>query len=308
MEPYPLQVKGLNKSFGKTHVIKNMSFQLKRGEIYGFLGPNGSGKTTTIRMIVSLIGADSGEVLIEGKSISKHRYEAISKIGAIVEDPDLYGYLTGQQNLEHFARMSKEKVTKERIREVTELVELEGAMKKKVKNYSLGMKQRLGIAVSLLHNPSVLILDEPTNGLDPKGIRDLRHYLQRLAKEDGVTLLVSSHQLNEIEVLCDRAIVIKKGEVVDEVSMRQDKEATDNVMNVRIEAKPVEQALTILSAYGKATIKDGLIELEQQKYESIPEIIESLVHQGVRVYGSAYQNKLEDAYFSLTEEKEVSTV
>ncbi len=306
MESFPLQVKKLNKSFGKAHVIKDMSFQLKRGEIYGFLGPNGSGKTTTIRMIVSLIGADSGDVLIEGKSIKTHRQEAISNIGAIVEDPDLYGYLTGKQNLEHFARMSKGNVTKARIKEVTELVELTAAMNKKVKNYSLGMKQRLGIAVSLLHNPSVLILDEPTNGLDPKGIRDLRNYLQRLAKEDGVTLLVSSHQLNEIEVLCDRAIVIKSGEVVDEVSMRQQQGQPDTVMNVRIEAKPVDQALAILATYGNASITEGTIQLEQQRYESIPDIVEALVTQGIRVYGTSYQNKLEDAYFSLTEEQEVS--
>lgn len=202
--------------------------------------------------------------------------------------------------------MSKGNVTKARIKEVTELVELTAAMNKKVKNYSLGMKQRLGIAVSLLHNPSVLILDEPTNGLDPKGIRDLRNYLQRLAKEDGVTLLVSSHQLNEIEVLCDRAIVIKSGEVVDEVSMRQQQGQPDSVMNVRIEAKPVDQALAILATYGNASITEGTIQLEQQRYESIPDIVEALVTQGIRVYGTSYQNKLEDAYFSLTEEQEVS--
>lgn len=303
MADYPLQVKGLNKSFGKAHIIKDMSFQLQRGQIYGFLGPNGSGKTTTIRMIVSLIKPNSGDVLIEGKSIQTDRKAALAKIGAIVEDPDLYGYLTGQQNLEHFARLSNETISKERIKEVVALVELQDAMKKKVKNYSLGMKQRLGIAVSLLHKPSVLILDEPTNGLDPKGIRDLRFYLQRLAKEDGVTLLVSSHQLNEIEMLCDRAIVIKKGEVVDEISMNES-QTIEKTLTVKIEAKPVQRALDQLAPFGAVKQNGDTLELEKQSYEDIPTIISALVKENIEVFGVTYQNRLEDAYFTLTEEQE----
>ncbi|UTR07752.1 ABC transporter ATP-binding protein [Alkalihalobacillus sp. LMS6] len=303
MTDFPLQIKGLNKSFGKNHIIKDMSFQLKRGQIYGFLGPNGSGKTTTIRMIVSLIAPDSGDVIIEGNNIRTNRKQALSKIGAIVEDPDLYGYLTGQQNLEHFARLSNQVISKERIKEVVSLVELEGAMKKKVKSYSLGMKQRLGIAVSLLHRPSVLILDEPTNGLDPKGIRDLRSYLQRLAKEDGVTLLVSSHQLSEIETLCDRAIVIKKGEVVDEISMSDD-ERIEQTLTVKIEAKPATKAFEILSTYGAVKQNGTAVELEKQSYEEIPNIVAALINEQVHVYGVTYQNRLEDAYFTLTEERE----
>ncbi|MFS0786087.1 ABC transporter ATP-binding protein [Shouchella sp. 1P09AA] len=303
MTDFPLQIKGLNKSFGKNHIIKDMNFQLKRGQIYGFLGPNGSGKTTTIRMIVSLIAPDSGDVIIEGKNVRTSRKEALAQIGAIVEDPDLYGYLTGQQNLEHFARLSHQSISKERIKEVVSLVELEGAMKKKVKSYSLGMKQRLGIAVSLLHRPSVLILDEPTNGLDPKGIRDLRSYLQRLAKEDGVTLLVSSHQLSEIETLCDRAIVIKKGEVVDEISMNED-ERTEQTLTVKIEAKPATKAFEILSTYGTVKQNGTAVELEKQSYEEIPDIVAALIKEQVHVYGVTYQNRLEDAYFTLTEERE----
>lgn len=306
MTNYPLRVANVNKTLGKTHVIKDMSFQLRRGEIYGFLGPNGSGKTTTIRMIVSLISPDSGDIYIEGNSVTSERKEAISKIGAIVEDPDLYGYLTGEQNLEHFARMSANDVTKERIKEVVALVELEHAMKKKVKSYSLGMKQRLGIAVSLLHKPSVLILDEPTNGLDPKGIRDLRHYLQRLAKEDGVTLLVSSHQLNEIEVLCDRAIVIKSGEVVDEIAMKEHESDVETLVNVRINAEPMSKAIEVLASYGMVSEKEGILELEKQPYNHVPKMVADLVHANVQVYGMSYQNKLEDTYFSLTEEKEVN--
>ncbi|WP_263705949.1 ABC transporter ATP-binding protein [Shouchella tritolerans] len=298
---YPLKVKELNKSLGKKPIIKNMSFQLERGAIYGFLGPNGSGKTTTIRMIVSLIAPDSGDVEIEGKSVRTNREEALAHIGAIVEDPDLYGYLTGRQNLEHFARMSATPVSKERIDEVVALVELEGAMRKKVKSYSLGMKQRLGIAVSLLHKPSVLILDEPTNGLDPKGIRDLRHYLQRLAREDGVTLLVSSHQLNEIEMLCDKAIIIKQGEVIEQISMNTAVKEKAATFNIQIEAEPVEQARSVLADFGKVGEVAGKLELEKQPYEQIPKLVNALVAAGVNVYGMAYRNRLEDAYFSITE-------
>ncbi len=168
------------------------------------------------------------------------------------------------------------------------------------------MKQRLGIAVSLLHKPSVLILDEPTNGLDPKGIRDLRHYLQRLAKEDGVTLLVSSHQLNEIEVLCDRAIVIKSGEVVDEIAMKEHESDVETLVNVRINAEPMSKAIEVLASYGMVSEKEGILELEKQPYNHVPKMVADLVHANVQVYGMSYQNKLEDTYFSLTEEKEVN--
>ncbi|EZH64745.1 ABC transporter ATP-binding protein [Bacillaceae bacterium JMAK1] len=301
MTDYMLQVKDLNKSLGKSHIIKNMSFELKRGEIYGFLGPNGSGKTTTIRMIVSLISPDSGEIIIDGKNINSNRKEALEKIGAVVEDPDLYGYLTGKQNLEHFARLSNKTISKERILEVATLVELEDALNKKVKSYSLGMKQRLGIAVSLLHQPTVLILDEPTNGLDPKGIRDLRVYLQRLAKENGMTLLVSSHQLSEIETLCDRAIVIKKGEVIDEISMKESN-TNEQTFTVKIEARPITKAYEILKTLAPVKRDGSVVELEDQPFESIPSLISALMEENVMLYSVVYQNRLEEAYFNLTED------
>ncbi|WP_059102881.1 ABC transporter ATP-binding protein [Shouchella shacheensis] len=298
----PLIIEKLNKTLGKAHIIKDMSFALERGRIYGFLGPNGSGKTTTIRMIVSLIQPDSGDVLIEGKSVRTDREQALRHIGAIVEDPDLYPYLTGKQNLIHFAGMSAQSISASRIEEVVKLVELEHAINKKVKAYSLGMKQRLGIAVSLLHSPSVLILDEPTNGLDPKGIRELRDYLKRLAKEDGVTLLVSSHQLSEVETLCDRAVIIKAGQVVDEVSMETSATNVSDV-TVLIEAKPQAKAIQILSNYGPVKETKAGIEVGKQSHDTIPALIKALVDQDVAVFSSTYKRKLEDAYFLLTEEE-----
>lgn len=217
----PLVVENVSKSLGGKKIIKNMSFSVEAGKIYGFLGPNGSGKTTTIRMIVSLISMDEGDVKIGGHSIRTEREQALSRIGAIVENPDLYEYMSGRKNLMHFARMSKQKISPERIQEVINMVELDHAIDKKVKTYSLGMKQRLGIALSILHEPSILILDEPTNGLDPKGIRELRSYLKDLARNAGVAILVSSHLLSEIELMCDRAIVIKAGQVINELAVSE---------------------------------------------------------------------------------------
>jgi ABC-2 type transport system ATP-binding protein len=170
------------KTIGKKEIIRDLSFEIFPGEVYGFLGPNGSGKTTTIRMMTGLISITSGSITIGGYNVATEREKALAHIGAIVENPELYTYMTGMQNLKHFANMARKEVTKERIEQVIRLVELEHAIHKKVKTYSLGMKQRLGIAQALLHEPDVLILDEPTNGLDPAGIRKLRDYLQYLAK------------------------------------------------------------------------------------------------------------------------------
>ncbi|SDB81982.1 ABC transporter ATP-binding protein [Shouchella lonarensis] len=299
---HPLIVERLNKTMGNTHIIKDMSFALERGQIYGFLGPNGSGKTTTIRMIVSLIAADSGEVKIEGKSIRTEREEALPHIGAIVEDPDLYLYLTGKQNLIHYANMSVKPISRERINDVAKLVELDDAINKKVKTYSLGMKQRLGIAVSLLHEPSVLILDEPTNGLDPKGMRDLRDYLRRLARENGVTLFISSHQLSEVEMLCDRAIIIKDGHVVDEVDMSRSR-SEEELYTIRLEVAPHAVAKKVLEAFGHVKSRDGELVIEKQRHTNIPSMIQALIEAGVDVFATNYQQRLEDAYFDLTEEK-----
>lgn len=302
MNAFPLVVEKLNKRLGKNNVIQDLSFSLERGKIYGFLGPNGSGKTTTIRMIVSLIKPDTGEVFIEGNSISKNREQALEHVGAIVENPDLYLYLTGMQNLKHFADMSPRPIGQERVDEVVRLVDLEHAIHKKVKSYSLGMKQRLGIAISILHSPSVLILDEPTNGLDPQGIRDLRDYLRKLAEEEEVTLLVSSHQLSEIELLCDRAVIIKDGKLVDEVSVKSIAAETDK-MTVTIEVKPPDSAMELLKQSFQVTKTETGVEVHEQTYQDIPKIIRLLTDEGLSVYGVSYKKRLEDAYFSLTESK-----
>ncbi|EZH65376.1 ABC transporter ATP-binding protein [Bacillaceae bacterium JMAK1] len=297
----PLVVKQLSRTFKGRKVINDLSFSLDRGLIYGFLGPNGSGKTMTIRLIVSLIKMDRGEIFIEGKDLNKNREEALQHIGAIVEDPDLYTYLSGRQNLEHFARMSQKPIREERIEEVIDLVELTSRIDDKVKTYSLGMKQRLGIAVSILHEPSVLILDEPTNGLDPNGMKELRYYLRRLAKQDGVTLLVSSHQLREVEVLCDRAIVIKNGQAVDEFDLRSS--ATESTYTVYVTASPEAEAHAQLAQFGNVEKNESQFVIYNQSYEQIPTIVEALVQQNVRLYEIRCEQGLEERYFSLLEQE-----
>lgn len=212
-EEIVLSVQSLQKSIGGKPIIHDITFDVYAGEVFGFLGPNGAGKTTTIRMLVGLASIDGGEIKIGGYSISKDFPDAIRQVGCIVENPELYKFMTGRENLEHFARMSGN-VTAERIEEVVRFVDLSQAIDDKVKTYSLGMRQRLGIAQALLHRPRLLILDEPTNGLDPAGIRELRQFIRRLAQEEQLAVFISSHLLSEIEMMCDRVAIINKGRVI----------------------------------------------------------------------------------------------
>lgn len=207
-----LSVSNVKKRIGKRTIIKGISFEVYAGEIFGFLGPNGSGKTTTIRMLVDLIRPTEGTIRICGYDVAKDHNKALQHVGAIVENPELYGYLTGWENLEHFARMLPG-VGEERIREVVEIVGMDARIHDKVKTYSLGMRQRLGIAQALLNRPRLLILDEPTNGLDPQGIKELRAFIRRLA-DQGLSLFVSSHLLSEIQQMCDRVAIIARGELI----------------------------------------------------------------------------------------------
>lgn len=213
MNEITLSVQHLTKRIGKRDIIKDISFELKSGEVFGFLGPNGAGKTTTIRMLVGLIKPTSGQISICGYDVKKNFSKAMERLGCIVENPELYPYLTGWENLQYFARMLTNTEEK-RITEVVELVGLTDRIHDKVKTYSLGMRQRLGIGQALLSRPKVLILDEPTNGLDPSGIREMRQFIRFLAKEEGLSVLVSSHLLSEIQLLCDRVSIILNGKII----------------------------------------------------------------------------------------------
>ncbi|MCS0670078.1 ABC transporter ATP-binding protein [Cytobacillus firmus] len=208
-----VQLENVTKIIGKKTIIDNISFDIYPGEVFGFLGPNGAGKTTTIRMLVGLIKPTSGKIHICGFDVRKQFVQAMQRLGSIVENPELYKYLSGRENLQIFARMLPD-VDEERIQEVIDLVDLTARVDDQVRTYSLGMRQRLGIAQALLGRPDVLILDEPTNGLDPMGIKDLRSFIRKLVDETGLSVLVSSHILSEIELLADRVAIMSHGKIV----------------------------------------------------------------------------------------------
>src|SRR5215470_16726592 len=243
-----LSAEGLSKRFGDRVAVSDVSFEVASGEILGFLGPNGAGKTTTIRMLVGLARPDSGRIRIFGSDLSGHFVEAMKHVGSIVESPDLYRYLSGRENLLHFSRMLPDGAAT-RIEELARLVNLEGRLDDKVSSYSLGMRQRLGIAQALLGNPDLLILDEPANGLDPAGIREIRQLIRSLAHERGIAVFVSSHLLSEIELMCDRVAIIHRGRTLAAAPVAElvERVASDAV---RVRARPATRAAEILADFG----------------------------------------------------------
>lgn len=297
MENITLEVQNLRKTIGNKEIIKGISFNLNKGEVFGFLGPNGAGKTTTIRMMVGLIRPTGGTIKICGFNIQTHFYKAIKNLGCIVENPELYPYLSGWDNLLHFVRML-EGIGEERIKEVTELVGLTERIHDKVKTYSLGMRQRLGIAQALLGKPKVLILDEPTNGLDPRGIREMREFIRYLAEKEGLSVLVSSHLLSEIQLLCDRVAIISKGTIIriDEVT-----HLLSNQERVVWRFQPYENGREILTSLTNIIEnEDGTI-LTEFDEKKIPEWNKTLVKGGIKISEMARKSPvLEDLFLELT--------
>ncbi|SDN38979.1 ABC-2 type transport system ATP-binding protein [Fictibacillus solisalsi] len=248
-----LSVNNLRKTIGKKDIIKGISFDLYPGEVFGFLGPNGAGKTTTIRMIVGLIKPSSGTVLIGGKNVQTHFGDAMKDLGCIVENPELYSYLTGWENLEHFARMDPS-IPQKRLHEVVELVDMGNRIHDRVGTYSLGMRQRLGIAQALLGDPKLLILDEPTNGLDPAGIREMREFIRFLAEKEKLCVMVSSHLLSEIQLMCDRVAIISKGSIIRVDSVHALLAEQERVV---WKAEPLEKAESLLREVTNVTRSEG---------------------------------------------------
>lgn len=291
-----LEVSNLSKKIGKKEIIKDISFYINEGEIFGFLGPNGSGKTTTIRMLVDLISMDSGKISILGKDITKEREKALSNIGAVVENPELYNFLSGYENLMQIARIRG--VSKEKIDEVVKLVGLEHRIKDKMKRYSLGMKQRLGLAASLLSDPKLLILDEPTNGLDPNGIREIRTILKTLSKTNKMGVFVSSHILGEVQHLCDVVAFIEDGKISTIETMEMVKKSTvysleteknENVMNQLNEIEGIVKITEDEKGY--------IIELSERNPSHI---LKDIVMKDIEVLSFArHEKELEERYLEL---------
>lgn len=297
-----LEIQHLTKRIGKKKIVDDLSLEVLPGEVFGFLGPNGAGKTTTIRMIVGLISFTRGVVVINGINLKENFEKAISHVGGIVENPEMYKFLTGYQNLLHYWRMTQD-VPKARIDEVVRQMGLENRIHHKVKTYSLGMRQRLGLAQALLHSPSLLILDEPTNGLDPAGIREFREHLRRLAREENLAVLVSSHILSEMEQMCDRIAVIQQGKLIDVKQVREFVGGAQEKQTVLFTVDPIHQARKCLqqALSGKPleVTPEGIrVTLPR---EEIPMVNARLVEAGIRVFSiQSVSRTLEDEFLELT--------
>lgn len=296
-----LEVNHLVKHFGAVKAVRDVSFTVYRGDIYGFLGPNGSGKSTTIRMVLNLIRPDSGEVLLFGQQLSHNRREVLSKVGALIERPDFYQYLSAYQNLDILAQYSGIKHKRDKIMELLEVVDLQDRANDKVKTFSQGMKQRLGIAQTLLHDPDLIILDEPVNGLDPQGIKDIREMIVRLNSEMGKTLIVSSHILREMELISNRMIVISKGKVVVEGEVRKLLESDTQQLTL-ITTDTSKALKLLLEKFPDYTFDRNLLdELHAElPTDVIPSINEALVNAGIGVKQLITRNNLEDFFLQNT--------
>ena len=291
-----LECKNLCKTFGKKQILHNVSFEIKKGDILGFIGPNGAGKTTTIKLILGLQSITNGKVLINGYDMEKEFTKAIEKVGAIVENPDMYMYMSGYDNLKLVANMYKG-ITTKRIDEVVKLVKLENRINDKVSKYSLGMRQRLGIAQAILHNPNLLILDEPTNGLDPEGIKEMRELLVDLAKKEEMAILISSHNLAELDNFCNKICIIKNGEIIETneiTAIKKDIEHQQFIVEI-------DNTKDIKNLYSEATIINDKIFKITMKKENVPNLVVNLVNNNIKIYEIKEDEKsLEDAFFERT--------
>ncbi|MBS1668814.1 MAG: ABC transporter ATP-binding protein [Bacteroidetes bacterium] len=299
--PPIIQVSNLCKYFKNIRAVDGLSFSINEGDVYGFLGQNGAGKSTTIRMLLTLIQPSHGDIEVFGLNLRTHRKEILTRVGAVIERPDLYQYLTAFENISLFARMSGEKISKLKLLEQLEQVGLADRAYSKVKTYSLGMKQRLGIAVALVHNPQLVILDEPTNGLDPQGIADVRNLILRLSKQEKKTVLVSSHLLSEIELIANRMLIVDKGKKMVEGHVQE----LFDPSAMLVELQVINQEVTVATIEGSIW-KSNLQKQQQDVFifkmakKEIPALNTYLANHGVEVLSLQQRHSLEDYFLSLT--------
>ncbi len=304
-----IQVTHLTKDFKDVKAVNDLSFSVEAGQVYGFLGQNGAGKSTTIRMLLTLIKQTSGNIEIFGLNLQKHRNEILRQVGAIIERPDLYKYLTALENLRIFAAMSGVKVSEKKLMDQLAMVGLAERAHSKVKTYSQGMKQRLGIATALVHDPKLIILDEPTNGLDPQGIADIRNLILHLSKEMNKTLLISSHLLSEMELIADSMIIIDKGKKVVEGKVNELFDPAETV----VELKTTDDSATYeklqqsnLKKFVQGKRNDCL--LLKLHRDEIPAVMKELVQMDIGVLSFYSKHSLEDYFLSLTAHPHVETL
>lgn len=297
-----ISVRNLYKNFGELRAVNDLSFDVLKGDVFGFLGPNGAGKSTTIRMLLTLIKPDSGTIRIFNKNLTTHRYEILSGIGSIIEKPDLYNYISAKKNLEIFARISGARVSKKRIDEMLDFVGLGNRADSKVRTFSHGMKQRLGLAQALLHDPDLIILDEPTTGLDPQGIIEVRNLILQLKNERQKTILLSSHNLNEIEMIASRMIIIASGEKKAEGYVSELLNTAEMLVNVFVD--DIEKASALIKNHLKTMPEidaaNHKIQFRTAK-ENVAEINNILVRNDISVSGLESRRSLEDLFINLTQ-------
>ena len=301
MQPV-IQIKNLSKSYADFHAVTDLNLTVNSGDVYGFLGPNGAGKSTTIRMLLTLIYPSAGEILVFNKSLQENRNEILSRLGAIVEKPDFYGYLTAYKNLELLGKISGKSISNSRILEVLELVGLKDRAKSKVKTYSQGMKQRLGFAQAILHDPELIILDEPSNGLDPQGMKDMRDLIIHLSKDLKKTVFISSHILSEVELMANRMVILNKGKAIVEGDVQQ--LLNNGEMKVTFELDNLEAAVQAIEI---SAWKNKLISTKTKSLafhlmaDEIPALTKFLVEANVKIKSIIPLRSLEDYFLSLTE-------
>ncbi|TBH70944.1 ABC transporter ATP-binding protein [Aquirufa nivalisilvae] len=298
-----ISIQHLSKSFGSFQAVKDVSFQVFQGDVFGFLGPNGAGKSTSMRCMLSLINADSGDIRLFGLPIKDHREDILRRTGSIVEKPDFYKYLSAFRNLDIFARISGTNSSKKEIYAMLDFVGLNGREHDKVGGFSHGMKQRLGIAQTLLHNPDLIVLDEPTTGLDPQGIIDIRNLILRLKDEHQKTILLSSHDLSEIEMIANRMVIINKGKSMVEGSVKE-LMSTENLF-IRLEVAPQEKTMIVLkNAFPEIQIQaKGENQLEfHLSRNQVPNISQLLNSHEIAIYSLESKRSLEDYFIKIVQQ------
>lgn len=294
-----IEVNHLSKKFSDVYAVNDLSFTVEQGDIYGFLGQNGAGKSTTIRMLLTLVKPTAGNINLFGKKLSTNRSEILRQVGAVIEKPDLYKYLSAYDNLSIFAKMSGIKVTKQLLMNQLQMVGLKNRAKDTVRTFSQGMKQRLGIAVALVHNPALIILDEPTNGLDPQGIADMRNLILKLSREMGKTVLISSHILSEIEIIANRMIIIHKGKKMVEGNVAELLDPSHTLVEIETLNNPNAKHLLLQSEWASFVQHNNALQLMMNKAE-VPLLVNYLVTMGVQILSVNSSHSLENYFLSLT--------
>lgn len=298
----------LNKKTGNiVTAVNHVSLDIEEGEILGLLGANGAGKTTLIKIMLDLIKTDSGRIIIDGYDVAKHREKALKEVGAIVEEPTLFGDFTGMENLKYFAKLQNADINEEKIKSIVKLVGLEERIDSKFKSYSLGMRQRLGIAQALIHSPKILMLDEPTNGLDPNGIIEMRELFKSLKNELGITIIISSHILSEMQQLCDRVAFMVKGEIKAVKTMDEVNFGVDKLKKFALECSDLQKAKKILEDMELSVQKSENMLIIRATQSDISKAIKALVQNDIDIYSLARQKrKLEDLYNEVSLSQNIS--